>query len=52
LKNLSASGQISADANGTSYLAGLVLPIPILARPGNAACKGLAEQLRTFVTGG
>jgi len=51
LKNLSASGQISADANGTSYLAGLVLPIPILARPGNAACKGLAAQLRVFVTG-
>ena len=51
LKNLSASGQISADANGTSYLAGLVLPIPILARPGNAACKGLATQLRLFVTG-
>lgn len=52
LKDLSASGQISADANGTSYLAGLVLPIPILARPGTAACKGLAEQLKTFVTGG
>lgn len=52
LKNLTASGQISADANGTSYLAGLVLPIPILARPGNAACKGLAAQLRVFVTGG
>ena len=51
LKNLSASGQISADANGTSYLAGLVLPIPILARPGNAACKGLAAQLRVFITG-
>jgi len=52
LKNLTASGQISADANGTSYLAGLVLPIPILARPGNAACKGLAAQLRIFITGG
>lgn len=51
LKNLTASGQISADANGTSYLAGLVLPIPILARPGNAACKGLAAQLRVFITG-
>jgi hypothetical protein len=48
---LDTSGQISADANGTSYLAGLVLPIPILARPGNAACKGLAEQLRTFISG-
>jgi hypothetical protein len=52
LENLTAAGQISADANGTSYLAGLVLPIPILARPGNAACKGLAKQLREFVIGG
>ena len=51
LRNLTAAGQISADANGTSYLAGLILPIPILARPGNAACKGLAAQLRKFVVG-
>jgi hypothetical protein len=51
LRNLTAAGQISADANGTSYLAGLIVPIPILARPGNAACKGLASQLRQFVIG-
>ncbi len=51
LKAMTSTGQISADATGTSYLAGLVLPIPILARPGNAACKGLANQLRSFVTG-
>ncbi|MBQ61958.1 MAG: hypothetical protein CMQ19_07760 [Gammaproteobacteria bacterium] len=52
LDNLTTAGQISADANGTSYLAGLIVPIPILARPGNAACKGLAKQLRSFVIGG
>ena len=51
LKAMTSTGQISADATGTSYIAGLVLPIPILARPGNAACKGLANQLRAFVTG-
>ena len=51
LRNLTSAGQISADASGTSYLAGLILPIPILARPGNAACKGLANQLREFVIG-
>ena len=51
LKSMTSTGQISADATGTSYIAGLVLPIPILARPGNAACKGLANQLRAFVTG-
>lgn len=51
LNSMTSTGQISADATGTSYLAGLVLPIPILARPGNAACKGLANQLRDFIVG-
>ena len=50
LKNLHSAGEISADANGTSYLAGLVVPIPIMARPGNAACKALAKQLKEFLT--
>ena len=27
----------------------LILPIPILARPGNAACKALAKQLKEFL---
>lgn len=49
LKNLTSAGQILADASGTSYLAGLVIPIPILARPGNAACKALAAQLKEFL---
>ena len=51
LKTMTSTGQISADANGTSYLAGLIIPVPILARPGNAACKGLANQLRAFIVG-
>lgn len=51
LQSMTSTGQISADATGTSYLAGLVLPIPILARPGNAACKGLAGQLKEFIVG-
>ncbi|MBV1878106.1 MAG: hypothetical protein KUG79_10735 [Pseudomonadales bacterium] len=49
LENLSSAGEISADANGTSYLAGVIVPIPIMARPGNAACKALAGQLKTFL---
>ena len=49
VQNLTSAGQISADASGTSYIAGLVIPIPIIARPGNAACKGLASQLREFI---
>ena len=49
---LTTAGQISADASGTSYIAGLIIPIPIIARPGNAACKGLANRLREFIGGG
>jgi len=51
LESMTSTGQISADATGTSYLAGVVIPIPILARPGNAACKGMANQLREFIVG-
>jgi len=49
LKTMTSAGKISADANGTSYIAGFVIPIPIIARPGNAACKSLAAQLKTFL---
>ena len=49
LQNLTAAGKISADANGTSYVAGLIIPIPIVARPGNAACHSLATQLKVFL---
>ena len=52
VNQLTSAGKISADASGTSYIAGLVIPIPIIARPGNAACKGLASQLREFILGG
>lgn len=50
LQNMTAAGKISADADGTSYIAGLIIPIPIVARPGNAACKSLATQLKAFLT--
>lgn len=49
LQNLTTAGEISAYASGTSYIAGLVLPIPIMARPGNVACKALALQLKEFL---
>ena len=52
LQNMTTAGEISAEANGTSYLAGLIIPIPILARPGNAACEALAKQLKEFLTTG
>ena len=50
MRNLSAAGYISADSTGTSYVAGLMLPIPLIARTGKAACEGMAEQLGEFLT--
>lgn len=49
MENANAAGYISADSTGTSFLAGLVVPIPIIARTGKAACEGLANQLSEFL---
>ena len=44
-----SAGTVSADVSGTSYLPALVVPIPLIARTQAAACKGLANQLRSFI---
>lgn len=49
LQGLESAGTISADVSGTSFLPALVVPIPLIARARAAACKGLADQLRTFI---
>lgn len=49
MQNVNAAGYISADSTGTSYVAGLILPIPMIARTGKAACQGLADQLSEFL---
>ena len=49
LQGLESAGSISADFSGTSFLPALVVPIPLIARTQAAACKGLADQLRTFI---
>lgn len=43
-------GKVSTDAAGTSYMPAVVIPIPIIARVQNNACKGMAEQLKAFFT--
>ena len=48
-KNLKTTGKISADASGTSYMPAVVIPIPIIARVQASACKGIGQQLRTFL---
>ena len=49
LKGLESAGTVSADVSGTSFLPALVVPIPLIARTQTAACKGLADQLRSFI---
>ena len=43
------AGTVSADFSGTSFLPALVVPIPLIARTQSRACRGLAEQLKTFL---
>ncbi|WP_444891336.1 hypothetical protein [Microbulbifer sp. DLAB2-AA] len=43
------SGKLSADAKGTSYMPAIVIPIPLIARVQNNACKGMAVQLQQFL---
>ncbi len=52
LHRAESAGTISAEATGTSYMPAIIVPIPLIARTQAAACKGLAEQLRQFLTGG
>jgi hypothetical protein len=44
-------GTVTADYSGTSFLPALVIPIPLIARTKSKACKGLARQLQSFLTG-
>jgi hypothetical protein len=47
---LSSTGTIYADVKGRSVMPALVIPIPLIARPQLAACRGLTQQLRQFLT--
>ena len=48
-ENMTTVGKIKADAKGTSYMPAVVVPIPLLARVKANACKGLSDQLRSFL---
>lgn len=47
-KQLALSGKISAETKGTSFMPAIIIPIPMLARVQENACKSLANQIRTF----
>ena len=49
LDDFESAGSVTADVSGTSFLPALVVPIPLIARTQTRACKGLANQLRSFI---
>ena len=44
-----AAGKVSSDANGTSYMPALVVPLPFIAPVRSSACSSLANQLKSFL---
>lgn len=50
LDGYESAGTVTADVSGTSFMPALVIPIPLIARPQSKACKGLAQQLKVFLT--
>lgn len=46
--DLQEAGRISTDAQGTSYLPAIVIPIPLLARVQANACESMGEQIQQF----
>lgn len=43
------AGKVSSDANGTSYMPAIVVPIPMIARVQSSACASLGQQLKAFL---
>lgn len=52
LQELESAGTVTTDVSGTSFLPALVVPIPLIARTQNKACKSLAGQLQLFISSG
>jgi hypothetical protein len=51
VRKSSTAGRISADANGTTFVPAVIVPVPFWARVRASACDGMADQLRTFLMG-
>ena len=45
-----SAGRVSIDAEGTSFMPAVVVPLPFIARVKANACSGLASQLASFIT--
>jgi hypothetical protein len=50
LQERESAGTIHADVKGRSVMPAIIVPLPFIARPQAAACRGLTEQLKEFLT--
>jgi hypothetical protein len=50
IQELQSEGTIHADVKGRSVMPAIIIPLPFIARPQAAACRGLTEQLKQFLT--
>ena len=48
LVDLTEEARIRVDSEGTSYVIGIVAPIPLLTRVKSQACEGLGDRLRSY----
>jgi hypothetical protein len=48
LTELTEKGRVRVDSSGTSYLIGIIAPIPILSPVKSDACDGLGKQLKSY----
>ena len=48
LRELTEEARIRVDSEGTSYLIGVVAPIPLLTPVESEACAGMGDQLRSY----
>jgi hypothetical protein len=46
--DLTEEARIRVDSEGTSYVIGLVAPIPLLTRAESQACQGMGDQLKSY----
>jgi hypothetical protein len=50
LRDMTEKGRVRVDSEGTSYLIGVVAPIPLLSPVKSDACAGLGKQLKSYFT--
>jgi hypothetical protein len=51
-QELEEAGRISVDSHGTSYMPAVIIPIPFLARVQTNSCRGLGQQIQSFIVEG